>query len=74
MTELHYPYFLARTQLDRAKWLAGRDRADESHELGEQTARTFEEVGAAPMLARAQRLLETAELGSVETAGSRAKL
>ncbi|MHB8457947.1 MAG: hypothetical protein ACYDBS_09715, partial [Acidimicrobiales bacterium] len=72
-TELHYPYFLARTQLDRAEWLAGRGRLDESRELGEQAARTFEEVGAAPMLARAKRLLETGELGPVGTAGSRAK-
>ncbi len=72
-TELHYPYFLARTQLDRAEWLAGRGRLDELRELGEQVARTFEEVGAAPMLAWAKRLLEAAELGPIGTAGSTAK-
>jgi len=74
LTELHYLYWAARTQLDRAEWLAGRGRADEARELGEQAARAFEQVGAAPMLARAQRLLESPELASVETTGSGAKL
>ena len=56
--ELGYSYWVARAQLDRAEWLARRDRSYESAKLAHQAAATFETVGAAPMLARARMLLE----------------
>jgi len=56
--DLGYPYWTARAQLDRAEWLAGRDRLDESARLAREAAATFEMVGAAPVLARARALVE----------------
>ena len=56
--ELGYPYWTARVQLDRAEWLAGRGRSEESAGLATQAAAGFERIGAAPMLARAQALLK----------------
>jgi class 3 adenylate cyclase/tetratricopeptide (TPR) repeat protein len=56
--ELGYPYWVARAQLDRAEWLARRDRSDESAKLAHEAFATFERVGAAPMRARARTLLE----------------
>lgn len=54
LRELGYPYWTARAQLDRAEWLAGQDRPDESARLAEKAAATFETIGSAPMLARAR--------------------
>ena len=56
--ELGYPYWTARTQLDRAEWLARQDRHDESTRLAGEAGATFEAIGAPPMLARARALLE----------------
>ena len=55
---LGYPYWTARTQLDRAEWLAGQERLEESATVACEAATTFERVGAAPMLARARALFE----------------
>jgi tetratricopeptide (TPR) repeat protein len=57
-SELGYPYWAARTQLDRAEWLARVDRPDEAATLAHAAAAVFEEMGAAPMVARAQELFE----------------
>jgi len=57
--ELGYPHWTARTQLDRAEWLAGQGRFDESTRLTTEAAATFETSGVAPMLARARALLES---------------
>ncbi len=56
--ELGYPYWVARAQLERAEWLTGQDRRDESATLASQAATTFERVDATPMLVRARALLE----------------
>ena len=58
--ELGYPYWTARTLLDRAEWLAAQTRLDESAELAALAAATFEAIGATPMIASAQALLEPA--------------
>jgi class 3 adenylate cyclase/tetratricopeptide (TPR) repeat protein len=57
---LGYPYWTARTQLDRAEWLAGEERFGESVRLAGEAAAVFETVGVAPMLARARALLDPA--------------
>ncbi len=56
--DLGYEYWTARTQLDRAEWLADRDRFDESTGPAAEAAATFESIGVAPMLARARAILE----------------
>ena len=56
--ELGYPYWTARTQLDRAEWLSRQGRPDESAKAANEAAATFERIGAAPMLIRARALLE----------------
>jgi len=63
--DLGYPYWVARAQLDRAGWLAGHGRLDESARLAAEAAATFEAVGAAPMLARARVLVESRVAPSV---------
>jgi len=65
LRDLGYTYWAARAQLDRAEWLARRQRLDESARLASDAAATFEAVGAAPMLARARTLLETQVVGLV---------
>jgi len=57
--ELGYPYWVARAQLERAEWLTGQGRPDESARLASQAAATFEMVDTTPMLVRARALLET---------------
>jgi len=54
LRDLGYPYWTARAQLDRAEWLAGRDRWSEAARLAGEAAATFERLGTEPMLARAQ--------------------
>ena len=54
LRELGYPYWMARAQLDRAEFLAGRDRHDEAAALAGEAAMTFERLGTTPMLVRAQ--------------------
>ena len=61
---LGYPIWVARTQLDRADWLARQDRLDESARLAAEAAASFENVGAVPMLARARGLFEAQVSGS----------
>ena len=63
--ELGYPYWTARAQLDRAEWLLGQGRPDESAELAGEAEAIFDTVGAAPMLARARALLEAEDLPSL---------
>ena len=55
---LGYPVWVARAQLDRAEWLARQGRLDESARLAEDAAAGFDNVGAAPLLARARGLLK----------------
>jgi tetratricopeptide (TPR) repeat protein len=57
--DLGYPYWTARSQLDRAEWLARQDRRDESVRLATEAGVVFSMIGAAPMLARSRGLLET---------------
>jgi hypothetical protein len=54
---LSYPYWTALAQLDLAEWLARQGRLDESVKLAAEAVSTFNEVGTAPMLARARALL-----------------
>jgi len=56
--DLGYPYWTGRAQLDLAEWLARQGRAGEAAARATEAARTFEQLGAAPMLARARALLE----------------
>jgi hypothetical protein len=55
---LGYPYWAARVQLDRAEWLKGQARLEESAKLATEAAAAFEALGAAPMLARTRDILE----------------
>ncbi len=57
---LGYRVWVARAQLDRAKWLARQGRLGESAQIAERAAAGFAYVGAAPMLGRARQLSETA--------------
>ena len=59
-TALGYRVWVARAQLDRAKWLARQGRLGESAQIAERAAAGFAYVGAAPMLGRARQLSETA--------------
>ena len=70
--DLGYPYWTARAQLDRAEWLAGQGRLDESARLAAEAAATFETIGAAPMLARARALLEPEMVRNPSADGERA--
>ncbi len=63
---LEYPYWTARVQLDRAEWLARQGRTVELEGLATQAAAAFETIGAAPMAARAQTLLESAGLATLD--------
>ena len=56
LRDLGYPYWTARSQLDRAGWLAGRGRHDEAAGLAGEAAATFERLGTTPMFARAQAI------------------
>ncbi len=56
--QLGYPYWTARAQLDRAEWLKGQDRPDESTRLAVEAAATFDTLGTVPLLIRARTLLE----------------
>ncbi len=70
--DLGYPYWTARTQLDRAEWLARQERLDEAAQLASEAAATFEAVGAVPMLARARVLLEPEMVRNPGAYGQRA--
>ena len=61
---LGYPYWAARTQLDRAEWLAARESRGESARLASEAGATFEILRVAPMLARARALLVEGVAGS----------
>jgi hypothetical protein len=58
MRDLGYLYWAARLQLDRAEWLAGRERLAEAATLAATGATTLSDLGAASMLQRARALLE----------------
>ena len=70
--DLGYPYWTARTQLDRAEWLARQGRLDESASLASEAAVTFETVGATPMAARARALLKPEMVRAPGAGGERA--
>jgi class 3 adenylate cyclase/tetratricopeptide (TPR) repeat protein len=72
LRQLGYPYWTARTQLDRAEWLKGQDRTDESGRLVAEAAATFDSLGTTPMLARARSLLQPETLGNPGADGERA--
>jgi len=57
-SELGYPYWTARAQLDLAEWLSRRDRRDEAADAARKAAATFERLGTQPMLVRAQAASE----------------
>jgi tetratricopeptide (TPR) repeat protein len=58
LKDLGYPYWVARTQLERAQWLALHERLDESAELAAEASNTFETMGVLPTLGRSRVLLE----------------
>jgi hypothetical protein len=51
---MHMPFWGAVARLEHGEWLSARGRDDEAEHLLEHAAVTFTELGAAPMLARAQ--------------------
>ena len=55
---LGYPYWTARARLDRAGWLARHARHAEAASLAGEAAVTFQQVGAAPMVALARAIVE----------------
>ncbi|MGI8681066.1 MAG: hypothetical protein ACR2JO_02805 [Mycobacteriales bacterium] len=60
LAELGYPYWLARTRLDHAVWLTERGQPDSAALLAEQAAEVFAQLGAAPALTQARRLVPAA--------------
>jgi hypothetical protein len=69
-SDLDYPYWMARTQLDRAEWLALHQRLDESAKLADEASTTFETMGVLPMLARARALVDPDVVRSISGAES----
>jgi class 3 adenylate cyclase/tetratricopeptide (TPR) repeat protein len=59
-TKLGYPYWLARTQTDLARWLFDQGRAAEASVVLDDAIPVFESLGAAPALARATQLRDGA--------------
>jgi tetratricopeptide (TPR) repeat protein len=49
------PYWLARCLLDRAEWLAGQGRTDETSQLLDEATALFTALDAAPWVARSER-------------------
>ena len=72
LRDLGYPYWTARTQLDRADWLAHTGHLEEAATFAIQAAATFERVGVYPMLARARALLEPEMIRTFAVNGERA--
>jgi tetratricopeptide (TPR) repeat protein len=58
--DLSYPYWTARSQLDRAEWLAGQGHQDAAAALASEASATFERLGTRPMLVRAQAISRAA--------------
>jgi tetratricopeptide (TPR) repeat protein len=54
--ELGYVYWVAVANTDTAAWLIGQDRGADAALLLDEASATFESLGAAPQLARAQEL------------------
>ena len=54
--ELGYPYWTARTQLERAEWLVEQGRGAEAGELLVDATAAFETAGVPPMVERARAL------------------
>jgi tetratricopeptide (TPR) repeat protein len=52
LTQLDYPFWVAKVQSDLARWLENQGRDDEASPLLEQAARAFTELGAWPDLER----------------------
>ena len=57
LSDLGYPYWLALTQIDLARWLIDRDRAAEVGSLVTDAVETFTRLGARPALDATARLL-----------------
>jgi hypothetical protein len=55
--ELRYPYWLARTQLEHATWLAAQVRATDAAPYAEKAAATFDLLRADVWAARARELM-----------------
>ncbi len=49
---MHMPFWAAIARTEHGEWLAEQGRTDEARDLLARAAATFEELGAAPMLAR----------------------
>lgn len=58
--ELGYPYWRARTRLDHAHWLLQQGQPAAAALLAEQAAEVFAQLGAAPALTQASRLVPAA--------------
>jgi class 3 adenylate cyclase/tetratricopeptide (TPR) repeat protein len=56
-SDLRYPYWLARTQLEHATWLTQQGRGDEATPYASQAAGTFETLRAVVWADRARALL-----------------
>ncbi len=51
---MHMPFWVAVSRTEHGEWLVAQGRGAEAEDLLERAARTFEELGAAPLLARVQ--------------------
>jgi len=58
LSDLGYPYWLALTQIDLARWLIDRGRAAEVGSLVTDAVETFTRLGAQPALDATARLLQ----------------
>ncbi len=60
LTELGYPFWLAQTQTDYARWLIEQGSSDEAERLFTEAEDTFERLGAKPHLDRLRAARATA--------------
>ncbi|HXY45273.1 MAG TPA: adenylate/guanylate cyclase domain-containing protein [Acidimicrobiales bacterium] len=72
--DLGYPYWMARTQLQRAEWLAGGGRVEESAKLAGDVADIFDRVRVPPLFARARALAEPAVMPAPNTSEAESAL
>jgi class 3 adenylate cyclase/tetratricopeptide (TPR) repeat protein len=66
MSDLGYPYWTARCQLDLAGWLGEQGRSEEAVALVRQATTTFQELGTVPLFLKAKELLGSLEVTTLQ--------